>query len=620
MNKADQLFDEGKYAEAVVLYEERIELDPDLKSNYWHLGLCLLFQGQPEDAQMTWWMTLDENESSTNEFVEFIRSISRKFALNAHRQDMAIAILEASVGLDLENEIVLLIELARFYSLNLRHLECIEIGKKCLGLAEDLPNQIFATYFVMYSLLQDGSRWQEVFAWADRQIKLVRSLIQQNPTNLNFSEACRLFFATSCLSYIDDDPAKSRILQNELFEICQNNLQKIYPHLLDHSSENKKKANIKDKKLKIGYLSHCFRKHSVGWLSRWIFKHHDRDKFEIHVYSLLGNPNYSDGVAEFVASHCDKFYKLGHDVAEIVKQIKEDQIDILIDLDSITIDVSCQVMALKPAPIQVTWLGFDASGLPAIDYFIADPYVLPENAQEYYSEKIWRLPNTYIAIDSFEVLFPTIHRSQFNIPTNAIVYLSSQSGSKRHPETIKLQLRIIKSVPNSYLLIKGASDQEGIKNLFAEITESEGVNCDRLIFLPQVTTEAEHRANLDIADVILDTYPYNGATTTMEALWMCIPIVTKVGEQFAARNSYTMMINAGVTEGISWSDQEYIDWGIRLGTDEALRKQVFWKLKESRKTSPLWNAEKFTRDMEFAYEQMWELYTDNQLAASSDNL
>lgn len=620
MNKAEELFDQGKYAEASVLYEELIDLDPDLKSHYWHLGLCLLFQGQLEDAQMTWWMTLDESKSSINEFVEFIRNISREFALNAHRQDMAIAILEASVGLDLENEIVLLIELARFYSLNLRHLECIEIGKKCLGLAEDLPNQIFATYFVMYSLLQDGSRWQEVFAWADRQIKLVRSLIQQNPTNLNFSEACRLFFATSCLSYIDDDPAKSRILQNELFEICQNNLQKIYPHLLDHSSENKKKANIKDKKLKIGYLSHCFRKHSVGWLSRWIFKHHDRDKFEIHVYSLLGNPNYSDGVAEFVASHCDKFYKLGHDVAEIVKQIKEDQIDILIDLDSITIDVSCQVMALKPAPIQVTWLGFDASGLPAIDYFIADPYVLPENAQEYYSEKIWRLPNTYIAIDSFEVLFPTIHRSQYNIPKDAIVYLSSQSGSKRHPETIKLQLRIIKSVPNSYLLIKGASDQEGIKNLFAEITESEGVNCDRLIFLPQVTTEAEHRANLDIADVILDTYPYNGATTTMEALWMCIPIVTKVGEQFAARNSYTMMINAGVTEGISWSDQEYIDWGIRLGTDEALRKQVFWKLKESRKTSPLWNAEKFTRDMEFAYEQMWELYTDNQLAASSDNL
>jgi predicted O-linked N-acetylglucosamine transferase (SPINDLY family) len=126
--------------------------------------------------------------------------------------------------------------------------------------------------------------------------------------------------------------------------------------------------------------------------------------------------------------------------------------------------------------------------------------------------------------------------------------------------------------------------------------------------LPRSGSEAEHRANLAIADVVLDTYPYNGATTTMETLWMCIPLVTRVGEQFAARNSYTMMVNAGISEGIAWSDQEYIDWGIQLGTDENLRKQVFWKLKESRKTSPLWNAEQFTRDMESAYEQMWQIY------------
>ena len=611
MNKAEELFNEGRYEEASTLYEEQIELEPEIKSHYWHLGLCLLFQGQPEDAQMTWWMTLDENESSINEFVEFIRSISREFALNAHRQDMAIAILEASVGLDLENEIVLLIELARFYSLSFRHRECIQIGKKCLELAPNLPNQIFVTYLLLHSLIMEGSQWQEIFVWADQQTELVRALIQQNPTNLSSSEACRLFFATSFLSYINDAPAKNRVLQNELFKICQNNLQRLYPQLLENSLEDKKEVNIKARKLKIGYLSHCFRKHSVGWLSRWIFKHHDHEKFDIYAYSLLDNPNYSDGVKEFIISHCDNFYKLGHDATEIVKQIKEDQIDILIDLDSITIDVSCQVMALKPAPIQLTWLGFDASGLPAIDYFIADPYVLPENAQDYYSEKIWRLPNTYIAIDSFEVLFPTIHRTQFNIPKDAIVYLSSQSGSKRHPETIKLQLRIIKSVPNSYLLIKGASDQEGIKNLFAEIAVLEGVSSDRLIFLPRVNSEAEHRANLDIADVILDTYPYNGATTTMEALWMCIPLVTRVGEQFAARNSYTMMINAGLTEGIAWNDQDYVDWGIRFGTDESLRKQVFWKLKESRKTAPLWNAEQFTRDMESAYEQMWEIYSED---------
>ncbi|MEM7714880.1 MAG: O-linked N-acetylglucosamine transferase, SPINDLY family protein, partial [Cyanobacteria bacterium P01_A01_bin.68] len=260
------------------------------------------------------------------------------------------------------------------------------------------------------------------------------------------------------------------------------------------------------------------------------------------------------------------------------------------------------------APIQVTWLGSDASGLPAIDYFIADPYVLPKSAQQYYASKIWRLPNTYIAVDGFEIGVPTLRREQLNIPNNAIVYLTSQTPYKRHPDTARLQIKILQEVPDSYLLIKGQNDQESMKIFFEKIAEEEGVDCSRLKFLPQVALEATHRANLAIADVVLDTYPYNGATTTLETLWMGIPLITKVGEQFAARNSYTMMMNAGIREGISWTDEEYIEWGIRLGKDVKLRQEISWKLKQSRQTAPLWNANKFTREMEKAYEQMWVNY------------
>ena len=122
--------------------------------------------------------------------------------------------------------------------------------------------------------------------------------------------------------------------------------------------------------------------------------------------------------------------------------------------------------------------------------------------------------------------------------------------------------------------------------------------------------EEVHRANLGIADIVLDTFPYNGATTTMETLWLGIPMVTKVGQQFAARNSYTMMKNAGVEEGIAWSDDEYVEWGIRLGKDAELRDHIRWKLRQSRRTAPLWNAEQFTRQVEQAYEQMWEIYCE----------
>lgn len=267
-------------------------------------------------------------------------------------------------------------------------------------------------------------------------------------------------------------------------------------------------------------------------------------------------------------------------------------------------------MALKPAPVQITWLGWDASGIPAIDYFIADPYVLPENAQDYYSETIWRLPHTYVAVDGFEVGVPTLRREQLKIPSDAVIYLSSQTGYKRHPDTVRLQMQILKQVPNSYFLIKGLADQIAIQQFFTQVAESEGVHRDRLKFLPQDPNEFIHRANLGCADVVLDTYPYSGATTTLETLWMNVPLVTRVGQQFSARNSYTFMINAGVTEGIAWTDKEYVEWGVRLGKDPMLRQQISWQLRQSRQTSPLWNAQQFTREMETAYRQMWQRYID----------
>ena len=180
---------------------------------------------------------------------------------------------------------------------------------------------------------------------------------------------------------------------------------------------------------------------------------------------------------------------------------------------------------------------------------------------------------------------------------------------KRHPDTIKLQLKILKEVKQSFLLIKGRSNEIATKQLFVNISEKEGVDPSRLRFLPMDSNEYVHRANLQIADVVLDTYPYNGATTTLETLWAGVPLVTRVGKQFAARNSYAFLMNVGVTEGIAWTDEEYIDWGVKFGQDEKLRSQVAWKLKKSRHTSPLWDAKQFTLDMENAYKQMWKIYS-----------
>lgn len=407
---------------------------------------------------------------------------------------------------------------------------------------------------------------------------------------------------TSCLPYYQDSPTTNRYLQNKLAEIFQLNIQSRYTYIPPVLS-----LKSPPRKLKIGYIAYTLRRHSVGWLSRWLFHYHNRDKFEIYTY--LVNQAEDEITQKWFKQNSDYSYNLPAKIEQITAQICQDNLDILVDIDSLTNNTTYLVMALKPAPIQVTWLGLDASGIPAIDYFIADNYVLPENAEEIYSEKIIRLPNSYLSVDGFEVGIPTRKRADLNIPDEAIIYLTVQSGLKRTLNMIYLQLQILQQVPNSYLLVKGFADKETIRELFLKTADELEISQERLRFLANDLNEETHRANLGIADIVLDTYPYNGATTTLETLWMGIPLVTRVGEQFAARNSYTFMKNAGISQGIAESDEEYVQWGIKLGLDKNLRQEVRYQLRQSRQNSPLWNAKQFTRDMENAYEQMLANYS-----------
>ncbi|WP_414543378.1 O-linked N-acetylglucosamine transferase, SPINDLY family protein [Nostoc sp. CCY0012] len=522
---------------------------------------------------------------------------------------LAAQILELYLRIEPE-EVETLRHLAIFYQNSQNYELGIEKAKLCYSLSKNVADKIFALHLILRGLMTAGGYWQEICSTSQELESILQEFIQAQPLPLDEVRTLRLLTPSFAIPHIKDTPTEFRKIHNQIAQIFQNNIQAVFPEAAERYTQRiiKHPGSITSTKpLKIGYISYALRKHSVGWLARWLFQHHNRDKFEISAYFV----NYKlvdDFLQTYYVNQACHAHKLEMNALEIAEQIHADEIDILVDLDSITLDITTEVMALKPAPIQVTWLGWDASGIPAIDYFIADPYVLPESAQEYYTEKIWRLPQTYIAVDGFEVGIPTLRRDELNIPSDAVIYLSAQRGYKRHPETTRWQMKIIKEVPNSYFLIKGDAEEEAIKQFFYQIAEEEGVDISRLRFLPQDPTEATHRANLAIADVVLDTYPYNGATTTLETLWMGIPLVTRVGEQFAARNSYTMMMNVGVTEGIAWKDAEYIEWGVRLGKDAVLRQQVAGKLRQSRQTAPLWNGKQFTLEMEKAYQQMWEIY------------
>lgn len=725
--QANQYLLQGNYTQAAYLYEQAIEVEPELKSHYWHLGLMLLLQGQEAEAQMTWMLGMAEGEpkqveqwtaelvhivqaeaerqeafkdyqlawgirqhlkeiAPTNvnnllycialsiqlgtftgeyltdlEIIELLQAKESKFDFNllrlalemilnsapeysavctfteaclcyapepkviidividcslkiAHsRRDATLAARFIELCLHQEpNNTELLYHLSVFYQDSHQYLKGIDTAKHYYEVAESSVNKIVANHILIRALISASGYWEEFKARLLQQESLLLSLVEENPINLDSGSNNSLVNSSFFFPYLRDEPRINRLIQNQISRLYQDNFEIYAKNVIEkcrYSSLYKPTKVTAKKILKIGYISHFLRIHSVGWLARWLFQHHDRENFQIYAY-LVNYSSTDDFTRQWFINNTYRTYRFEMLGVEVLERIREDEIDILIDLDSLTFPSMCEVLSVKPAPIQATWLGWDASGLPSIDYFIADPYVLPESAQDYYTEKIVRLPNTYVAVDGFEVGVPNLRRDQLNIPGDAVIYLVTQNAYKRHLDNVRLQMRIIKEVPNSYLLIKGLGDQESSRTFFEEVAEEVGVSCDRLRFLPRTPSEEVHRANLAIADVILDTYPYNGATTTLETLWMGIPLVTRVGLQFAARNSYAFMMNVGVTEGIAWTDEEYVEWGVRLGKDPALRQQITWKLRQSRQTSPLWNAKQFTREMENAYKQMWQRYVE----------
>ena len=558
--------------------------------------------------------------SNPKVFIQIVVLASLDIAYLVSAPTVAIRFAELCLRLNIDDEnlghvykLAVLQHLSSFYQDTQQYDEGIKLAKQCYLLAEELPDKVFCNHKVIRGLMSALGYWEEVCSIMQEHELLLDSLIAKQSKLIDQPRVQNLFSTTFFFPYIEDRAKRNREIQNQLAQLCQANIQVYAKDQVERFQQGhlarRRIGSTTKKPLKIGYISHCMRRHSVGWLARWLLKYHDRERFQLYGYFMVFR-QAPDIIQSWYVDQFYQTYKGGLSGTEMAEKIYQDEIDILIDLDSITLDVVCEVMGLKPAPIQVTWLGWDASGLPAVDYFIADPYVLPESASDYYSEKIWRLPQTYIAVDGFEVDVPNLRRDQLDIPSDAVIYLSAQKGYKRHPDTVRLQMQILKEVPNSYFLIKGSGKEESKKTFFFQIADEKGVERERLRFLPEAPLEQIHRANLGIADVVLDTYPYNGATTTLETLWMGIPIVTRVGQQFAARNSYTMMMNVGVTEGIAWTDEEYVEWGIRLGKDPALRQQISSRLRASRQTSPLWNAEQFTREMEKAYEQMWQKYIE----------
>jgi predicted O-linked N-acetylglucosamine transferase (SPINDLY family) len=359
-------------------------------------------------------------------------------------------------------------------------------------------------------------------------------------------------------------------------------------------------------KIKVAYLSADFRRHATAHLIAELIERHDRERFEVIGVSF--GPDDGSEMRVRLGAAFDHFIDVRRIGDEAVAQlINRARVDIAVDLMGHTQYARPGILAYRPAPIQTSYLGFPGTtGADFIDYIIADPIVAPFDQQPYYTEKIVHLPDCYQSNDSTRSIAMRIPaREQFGLPADSFVFCCFNTSRKITPAVFDVWTRLLKAISGSVLwLLRDNTDTE--RNLRKEAA-ARGIDPARLVFADGLAT-GEHLARHRLADLFLDTLPYNAHTTASDALWAGLPLLTCRGETFPARVAASLLKAVGLPELVTNSLDEYETLALRLATDRALCCRFRERLAENRLTYPLFDSERFRRHIEAAYDIMWGLW------------
>lgn len=337
-------------------------------------------------------------------------------------------------------------------------------------------------------------------------------------------------------------------------------------------------------RINIGYVSADFREHAIANFFKAILAHHNRDKFKIHCYSDVTAPDpLTHSFRNLVEVWHDTTH-LGH--GELADNIRSDNIDLLFDLAGHTSHNRLPAFALKPARCQITYLGYpNTTGLTAMDYRITDAVSDPAGAERFYTEKLIRLPGCFLCFTPPENS-PSVAKS----PCKANGYITFgcfNALPKINTEVIGLWSAVLREMPGAKLLIKNVSLQDPLARQRLEKSFLlQGIESERLIFPLYAESRHDHLASYNLVDIALDTFPYNGTTTTCEALWMGVPVVTLKGDRHAARVGASLLGIIGSEDQIATNKEDYVKKSVTLAakilTDSTSRAQLRQRMKKSR--------------------------------------
>lgn len=370
-----------------------------------------------------------------------------------------------------------------------------------------------------------------------------------------------------------------------------------------------------DRPLKIGFVSPDFRRHPVGYFVQSFMMLHDRDNFEVYCYSDVQS---EDEITLSLIEAVEKWRRV-HGIKDdkLAEMIRRDRIDILVDLAGHTKDNRLNVFVLKPAPVQVTWAGYvGTTGLDTIDYLISDRYQSPEGSEEYTVEQIVRMPDDYICF------MPPEHSPEV-VPLPALVNGFITFGcfnnlAKLSDDAIFLWAKILRKLPHSRLFIKNPSFSDlGLVDRYLAMFEAHGITADRITTEGQSPPE-EMLASYSRIDIQLDTLPYSGGLTTLESLWMGVPVITLPGALFSSRHSLTHLMNVGLPECVATSKEDYVDIACNLASDVKRLSEMRKSLRNMMAESPVCDGFRFAENLQDVFRQMWHGWCEMACQDQSD--
>ncbi len=600
------MYNLDRFEEAITHYNQALTLNPDYVEGWINKGVALNELKRFDEALAHY----DKALSLRPDYAEAWSNMGNTLK-ELKRYDEALAHYDKALSLKSDfvkawsNKGIALNELKRFD-------EALAHYDKALSLQPDYAE----AWFNIGGTLNELKRYDEAIAHFDRALEL--------KPDIDWGNGVLLHAKMKICSWSDFQDSleifSKRVMENDRFVSPFTLLSLVDDALLHKKSseiyvQSKYRFNTflgsipklsANQKIRIGYFSADFHNHATGYLMAELFELHDKNKFELVGFSF--GPIANDDMRQRLKKSFDHFIEVNNKSdMEIAQLSRALNIDIAIDLKGFTQDLRTGIFAHRVAPIQVNYLGYPGTmGADYMDYIIADKTIIPVESQSYYSEKVVYLPDTYQVNDRKRLISEKqFTRQELGLPKTGFVFCCFNNNYKILPSTFEGWMRILKSVDGSVLWL--FKDNNWVVENLRKEAQKQGIDGQRLVFADRLPL-SEHLARHRQADLFLDTLPYNAHTTTSDALWTGLPVLTQMGQSFASRVAASLLSAIGLPELITSTQEEYEALAIELAMNPKKLSDIQLKLVNNRLTAPLFDTPLFTRNLEAAYIEMMERY------------